>query len=93
MRRHSIKSWSKTQASVAVSSGESELYATLKAAAETLGMLSIMKDLGWNISGEIWRDASAALGTINRRGLGNTRDWVILPLLTTVYYCVTQTRK
>ena len=70
---HNIKSWSKTQALVALSSGESELYATLKAAAETLGMISLMKDLGWNVSGEVWGDASAALGIINRRGLGKTR--------------------
>ena len=71
--RHSIKGWSKTQSLVALSSGESELYATLKAASETLGMLSMMKDLGWLMGGEIWGDASAALGIINRRGLGKTR--------------------
>ena len=71
--KHSIKGWSKTQSLVALSSGESELYATLKASAETLGMLSIMKDLGWSMSGEIWGDASAALGIIHRRGLGKTR--------------------
>ena len=70
---HSIKGWSKTQSLVALSSGESELYATLKAAAETLGMLSIMKDLGWIMRGELWGDASAALGIIHRRGLGKTR--------------------
>ena len=37
--RHIIKGWSKTQALVAVSSGESELYAALKVAAETLGIM------------------------------------------------------
>ena len=58
---------------MALNSGESEFYATLKAAVETLGMLSIMKDLGWCMPGEIWGDASAALGIINRRGLGKTR--------------------
>ena len=68
-----LKGWSKTQSLVALSSGESELYATLKAAAETLGLISMMRDLGWKVSGEIWGDASAALGIINRRGLGKTR--------------------
>ena len=58
---------------MALSSGESELYATLKAAAETLGMMSMMKDLGWQVAGEIWGDASAALGIIQRKGLGKTR--------------------
>lgn len=36
-------------------------------------MMSMLQDLGWRVSGEIWGDASAALGTINRRGLGKTR--------------------
>ena len=71
--KHIVKGWSKTQSLVALSSGESELYATLKAAAETLGMLSLLKDLGWRVTGEIWGDASTALGIINRRGLCKAR--------------------
>lgn len=71
--QHCLKGWSRTQSLVALSSGESELYATLKVAAESLGMLSMMKDLGWTVKGEIWGDASAALGIIHRRGLGKTR--------------------
>ena len=70
---HTLKGWSKTQSVVAASSGGGELYATLRAAAETLGMLSLMKDVGWQVTGEIWGDASAALGIINRRGLGKIR--------------------
>ena len=74
-----MKGWSKTQTFVALSSGESELYATLKAAAETLGMLSMMKDLGWEMAGEVrggGGGASAALGIIHRKGLGKTRHIV-----------------
>ena len=37
--KHTIKGWSEIQALVALSSGESELYASLKAAAETLGLM------------------------------------------------------
>ena len=70
---HTIKGWSKTQSLVALSSGESELYATLKAAAETLGVMSMMKDLNWKVTGQIYGDASVALGVINRTGLGKTR--------------------
>ena len=70
---HVIKSWSKTQSLVALSSAESELYAILKASAETLGVLSMMKDLGYTLQGEVWGDASAAPGIINRHGLGKTR--------------------
>ena len=70
---HLLKAWSKTQTLVALSSGESELYATLKASSEGLGMISIAKDLGISMDGEVWGDSSAALGIIKRRGLGKTR--------------------
>ena len=70
---HLLKGWSKTQTLIALSSGESELYATLKAASEGLGIISVAKDLGWKLDGEVWGDASAALGIIKRRGLGKTR--------------------
>ena len=70
---HVVKSWSKTQALAAISSGESELYATLKASAETLGIVSMMADFGLIMAGEIWGDAQAALGIISRNGLGKTR--------------------
>ena len=58
--KHAVKGWSKTQALVALSSGESELYAALKAAAETLGLLSMLKDLHWNMEGKVYGFASAA---------------------------------
>ena len=71
--RHLLKGWAKTQTLVALSSGESELYATLRAASEGLGIQSVAKDLGIDLRGEVWGDASAALGIIKRRGLGKTR--------------------
>ena len=73
MGKHTLKTWSKTQSLIALSSGESELYAMIKASAESLGMLSMLKDFGLHVSGEIWGDASAAIGMINRSGLGKTR--------------------
>ena len=51
---HSIKGWSETQSLIVLSSGESELYASLKASAETFGLLAMMKDLGWRMNGEVW---------------------------------------
>ena len=71
--KHTLKGRSKTQSLVVLRRGESELYATLKAVAEAFGMLSFLKDFGWQVAGEVWGDASAALGIINRRGLGKTR--------------------
>ena len=70
---HTLKVWSKTQSLIALSSGESELYATRRAAAEAFGVMAMMKDMGYNVSGEIWSDASAALDIIHRTGLGKTR--------------------
>ena len=70
---HCVKGWSKTQALIAFSSGESEFYVALRASVETLGLLSMCKDLGWKLHGEVWGDANAALGIINRTGLGKTR--------------------
>ena len=70
---HTLKTWSKTQSLIALSSRESEFYAALKASAETLGMLAIMRDFGWTMHGEVFGDASAALGIIHRKGLGRTR--------------------
>ena len=73
MGMHIIKSYSKTQSLIALSSGESELYATLKAAAEGLGIIAMLSDLGVKVTGEVWGDASAPLGIINRKGLGKLR--------------------
>ena len=52
--KHFIKTRSKIQSLLALSSGESEFYGTLKASAEALGILSMMKDLGTNMRGRVW---------------------------------------
>ena len=70
---HWIKSWSKSQSTVALSSAESELYACIKASSEGLGLMSMMVDFGITMNGEIRSDASAALGIIGRNGLGKLR--------------------
>ena len=70
---HWLKSWSKSQSTVALSSAESELYACIKASCEGLGMISMMKDYGITMRGEVRSDASAALGIIARNGLGKLR--------------------
>ena len=44
---HTIKHWSRMQASVALSSAEAELYACNKAAAECLGMAYLCNDFLW----------------------------------------------
>ena len=44
--RHLLKGWSKTQQCVTLSSAEAELVAMNRAAAELLGILSLLVDLG-----------------------------------------------
>ena len=70
---HWLKSWSKTQTLIALSSAESELYVAVKAIAETMGIQSMAKDFGLPTEATIMADASAALGIISRKGLGKVR--------------------
>ena len=70
---HLIKSWSRTQAIVALSSGEAELYGMVKASAELLGAMSAMHDFGNELQGHVLGDSSAALGIVKRQILGKTR--------------------
>ena len=44
--RHCLKTWSTTQNKVSLSSGEAEYYALVKCGCETLGLQSVMADLG-----------------------------------------------
>ena len=70
---HVLKSWATTQATVALSSAEAELYSLVKGAAQALGMMAVGRDLGVCLEARIHTDASAALGIIQRQGLGKLR--------------------
>ena len=58
---------------IALSSGESELAAVTKAAAEGLGVQAILMDFGFKAKLEIHSDATAAIGMCKRQGLGRVR--------------------
>ena len=73
LREHCL-SWSSTQAIVALSSAEAELYALTKGAAQALGVMSLLADFGVELTGAMHTDASAAIGIIRRKGLGKMRD-------------------
>ena len=70
---HYIKSWSRQQNLVSLSSAEAELYGVVKASSESLGCQAMAKDLGHSRSVRIYADASAALGIVHRKGLGKVR--------------------
>ena len=70
---HVIKSYSRQQKIVALSSAEAELYAMVAASAETLGIIAYAKDLGLVMGGEVYGDSTAALGIAQRVGIGKVR--------------------
>ena len=70
---HYIKSWSRTQSLAALSSAEAELYGIVKCSSEVLGFKSIVQDTDKSLGAILYSDASAALGVVQRQGLGKLR--------------------
>ena len=70
---HVIKHWSSTQHTYALSSGESEYYALVKASSQSIGLQSMLSDICVEARIEVKTDASAAVGIASRRGLGRVR--------------------
>ena len=68
--KHLLTTWCKTQATVALSSAEAELYGLVRASAENIGIVSLLRDLGADVEGQVFEDASAALAIIARKGIG-----------------------
>ena len=65
-----IRTYSKTQAVIAKSSGESELYAVVRASPEALGILTLLSDFGClEIRASVGMEASAAIGIVQRQGV------------------------
>ena len=73
MGGHVIKTWSKDQSVIALSSGEAELHAANYGSAQALGLCSFANDLGVNLNVNLLIDAKATVGVIRRRGLGKVR--------------------
>ena len=70
---HVLKSWSRQQKTISLSSAEAELHAVVAASSGTLGMISLLSDMGIQAQGEINEDSSAALGIVQRAGIGRVR--------------------
>ena len=71
--KHCIRRWSTTQSTISLSSGEAELGGLAKGSANGLGLCTVAKDLGFNLSPCIHSDATAAIGISKRRGVGKIR--------------------
>ena len=76
-----LKSWSSTQAVVALSSGESEYYALVKAASEGLGIRSALGEWGEDKAVHVYTDSTAAKGIASRQGLNKRTRHVAVHLL------------
>ena len=73
MGSHVLKHWSRTQKTIALSSGEAELTASVKGVCEGLGVKALYQDWGIRIGMTSWSDSSAAMGVIDRKGAGKMR--------------------
>ena len=70
---HFIKSWSATQGSISLSSGEAEFYRVANAAGIALGYQALLDDLGVKLPVRVWTDSSATICICGRQGRGKLR--------------------
>ena len=70
---HCTKSWSKTQAVIAKSSAEAELYAVVRGGTEGLGVSTLLSDFGKVMRLQLHLDATAAKGIVECRGPSKVR--------------------
>jgi hypothetical protein len=72
---HCLKTWSSTQAPIALSSAEAEYYAMVEATTRAVGLRAMLSELGVVSCGpiELHSDSSAARGFASRKGVGRMR--------------------
>ena len=71
--KHLLRAWSSTQPSIAMSSAEAEYYALVEGATRSLGLQSMMRELGLRKNIVVQTDSSAAKSFASQRGLGRMR--------------------
>lgn len=65
-----LKTYSRNQKTIALSSGEAELYAIVSGIAEGIGVQFILKDFGIIANVRCFSDSSVAVGIVKRAGIG-----------------------
>ena len=70
---HCLHHWSRTQATIALSSGESELNSSLKGGTELIGAHTLMEELGLKTDLELLGDSTACFGVLHREGTGRIK--------------------
>ena len=71
--KHLVKTWSSTQATRALSSGEAEFYAIIEGASRSLGVQALMEDMGFEYKIVMKSDSSAGRSISLRKGTGKVR--------------------
>ena len=71
------KAWSKTQALVATSSGEAELYGVVRATCGALGGQTLLSDIGKSYKARVHVDASVAKSICERKGIDKVRHLAV----------------
>jgi len=71
--KHLVKTWSSTQATRALSSGEADHYAIIEGASRALGVQSLMDDMGYECKIKMRSDSSAGRAISLRKGTGKVR--------------------
>jgi hypothetical protein len=72
---HCIKTWSSTQAPIALSSAEAEYYSMVEGTTRAVGARNMLSELGVCVEGPVvlYSDSSAARSFASRRGVGKMR--------------------
>ena len=68
-----VAHWSRTQVSVALSSAEAEMNASVEAACEAIGMKQLCGHLGMPVIIKMFGDSSSMKGTLSRKGSGKVK--------------------
>ena len=71
--RHTIHTYSKGQAVIALSSGEAEYYGLVSGISQLLGAVALARDWGLGLKAHVWMDATAGIAIGSRRGLGKVK--------------------
>ena len=70
---HCVKHWSKTQSTIASSSGGAELGGIAYGMAQSIGVQCLCADLGMIVDINLFSNTTAAIGITKRGGLGKIR--------------------
>ena len=68
-----LKHWSSTLSSIALSSGEAEFVALVKAATECMAGQALAAELGWTLNLVVHVDSATAKAIASRSGVGKVR--------------------